>query len=316
MNAPVVSLNSLIERANDLPSLPMAVVDAAETYVLEGAREAAEAGLIEPILIGKRQRIEQLAARLGYALDQLRIVDADSEEAAAETGVQMVLRGEACGLMKGWVHTDVLMHPVLQHLRTHRRVSHVFLAEMPAYPKLLYVTDAAIHIAPDLPQKAAIIQNAVDLARLLGVDRPKVAALSSVEVVKAEIPSTIDAACLSKMAQRRQIRNALVDGPLAFDNAISREAAQIKQIDSEVSGNVDIVLAPDLDAGNILAKDLAYLANATLAGIVIGAKVPIVLPSRSDPPKGRLASCAIAVLMFHNLNMSETGNHSSSNDVS
>ncbi|MCX8049638.1 MAG: bifunctional enoyl-CoA hydratase/phosphate acetyltransferase [Methylohalobius sp.] len=201
--------------------------------------------------------------------------------------------------MKGWIHTDVLMHPVLQHLRTGRRVSHVFVAELPSYHKLLYITDAAIHIDPDLKQKAAIVQNAVDLARLLGIERPKVAALSSVEIVKPEIPSSVDAACLSKMAQRRQIQHAIVDGPLAFDNAISKEAARIKHIDSEVAGDVDILLVPDLDAGNILAKDLAYLANATLAGVVVGAKVPIVLPSRSDPPQGRLASCAIAVLMVN-----------------
>ncbi len=275
----------------------MAVVDAGETYVLEGAREAAEAGLIEPVLVGERNRIETLAARIGYDLTGVRIVEAEGEQEAAETGVQLVLDGAVCGLMKGWIHTDVLMHPVLQHLRTGRRVSHVFVAELPTYPKLLYVTDAAINIFPDLPQKAAIVQNAVDLARLLGVERPKVAALSSVEVVKPEIPSTIDTACLSKMAQRRQIRQAVVDGPLAFDNAISKEAARIKQIDSEVSGEVDILLVPDLDAGNILAKDLAYLAKATLAGIVVGAKVPIVLPSRADPPQGRLASCAIAVLV-------------------
>ncbi|MFN3919386.1 MAG: bifunctional enoyl-CoA hydratase/phosphate acetyltransferase [Methylohalobius sp.] len=294
-----VTLDTLIERAKTYPPLPTAVVDAGESYVLQGAWEAAEAKLIKPILIGNQERIEQIARELGYSLQGIAVVPAQGEEEAAAKGVELVLKGEAFGLMKGFVHTDVLMHPVLEHLRTGRRVSHVFLAELPTYPKLLYVTDAAINIAPDLKQKAAIVQNAVDLARLLGVERPKVAALSSVEIVKPEIPSTVDAACLSKMAQRRQIQNAVVDGPLAFDNAISKEAAKIKQIDSEVAGEVDILLAPDLDAGNILAKDLAYLANATLAGIVVGAKVPIVLPSRSDPPKGRLASCAIAVLMFH-----------------
>ncbi len=292
-----VTLDTLIERAKAYPPLPMAVVDAGETYVLQGAWEAAEAGLIKPILVGNQGRIEKIALAIGYSLQGIPIIAADGEEEAAAKGVELVLKGEVFGLMKGWIHTDVLMHPVLAHLRTGRRVSHVFLAELPAYPKLLYVTDAAINIAPDLMQKAAIVQNAVDLARLLGVPLPKVAALSSVEIVKPEIASSVDAACLSKMAHRRQIHHAIVDGPLAFDNAISREAAQIKQIDSEVSGEVDILLAPDLDAGNILAKDLAYLAQATLAGIVIGAKVPIVLPSRSDPPRGRLASCAIAVLM-------------------
>jgi len=173
------------------------------------------------------------------------------------------------------------------------------VVELASYHKLLFVTDAAINIAPDLTTKAAIVQNAVDLAKLLGISRPKVAALSAIEVVKPAIASTIDAACLSKMAQRGQIRHAVVDGPLAFDNAISKDAAKIKQIDSEVAGDVDILLTPDLTAGNILAKDLEYLADATMAGIVIGARVPIVLPSRSDPPQARLVSAAIAVLVHH-----------------
>lgn len=294
-----MKLEALIERAQTYPPLPTAVVDAGETYVLEGAREAAEAGLIRPVLIGEPEQIEAICGRIGYGLDGVPIVAASGEEEVAAKGVELVLKGEVFALMKGWIHTDVLMHPVLQHLRTGRRVSHVFVAELPSYHKLLYITDAAIHIDPDLKQKAAIVQNAVDLARLLGIERPKVAALSSVEIVKPEIPSSVDAACLSKMAQRRQIQHAIVDGPLAFDNAISKEAARIKHIDSEVAGDVDILLVPDLDAGNILAKDLAYLANATLAGVVVGAKVPIVLPSRSDPPQGRLASCAIAVLMVN-----------------
>ncbi len=294
-----ITLDSLTERAKAYPPLPIAVVDAAETYVLQGAWEAAQAGLIRPVLVGDQTKIEKLAQELAFSLQGVTVIAAEGEEEAAAKGVELVLKGEVCGLMKGWIHTDVLMHPVLTHLRTARRVSHVFVAELLTYPKLLYITDAAINIAPDLKHKAAIVQNAVDLARLLGVSLPKVAALSSVEIVKPEIPSSVDAACLSKMAQRRQIRHAIVDGPLAFDNAISKEAARIKGIDSEVAGEVDILLAPDLDAGNILAKDLAYLAKATLAGIVIGAKVPIVLPSRSDPPKGRLASCAIAQLMWH-----------------
>ncbi len=298
MHKDAIDLESLIQRAKSHPPLPVAVVDAGETYVLEGAWEAAEHGLIEPVLIGDKAEIQQVIADTGHTdWNQFPIAEAHSEQEAAEKGVQLVLEGKVRGLMKGWIHTDVLMHPVLAHLRTSRWVSHVFLGEMPTYHKLLYVTDAAINIAPDLMQKAAIIQNAVDLARLLGVERPKVAALSAVEVVKPQIPSTVDAACLSKMAQRKQIKHAIVDGPLAFDNAISRKAAEIKQIDSEVSGDVDVLLTPDLNSGNILAKDLAYLANATLAGIVLGTKVPIVLPSRSDPPKSRLASCAIAVLL-------------------
>ncbi|GAB6067795.1 hypothetical protein JCM13664_11140 [Methylothermus subterraneus] len=235
-----ITLDSLIARARTHPPLPMAVVDAAETYVLQGAWEAAQTGLIVPILVGNPSRIAALARELGYDLQGVPIVAAEGEEDAAQKGVEQVLSGKALGLMKGWVHTDVLMHPVLAHLRTERRVSHVFLAELPTYPKLLYVTDAAIHIAPDLKQKAAIVQNAVDLAHLLGVSQPKVAALSSVEIVKPEIPSSIDAACLSKMAQQGQIQGAIVDGPLAFDNAISKDAARIKGIASEVAGEVDI----------------------------------------------------------------------------
>ncbi|OYV49617.1 MAG: hypothetical protein B7X10_01785 [Burkholderiales bacterium 21-58-4] len=214
-------------------------------------------------------------------------------------GVRQVLEGKASALMKGWIHTDVLMHPVLRDLRAGRRVSHVFVVELATYHKLLFVTDAAINITPDLAAKASIVQNAVDLARLFGIEKPKVAALSAVEEVKPAIFSTIDAACLSKMAERGQIRHAVVDGPLAFDNAISREAALTKNIESEVSGDVDILLSPDLDSGNILAKDLEYLAGATMGGIVIGARVPIMLPSRSDPPAARLVSAAIASLVHH-----------------
>ncbi|MGA9667150.1 MAG: phosphate acyltransferase [Gallionella sp.] len=194
--------------------------------------------------------------------------------------MQLVLEGKAAALVKGWIHTDELMRPMLRQLRTARRVSHVFIADLPSYHKLLYVTDAAINIAPDLATKAAILQNAIDL-------------------VKPSIPSTLNAACLSKMAQRVQITNAEVDGPLAFDNAISRDAATVKQINSTVAGDVDIVVAPDLDAGNILAKNLEYLAGATLAGIVIGARVPLMLTSRSDPPASRLISAAVAVLVHH-----------------
>jgi len=191
------------------------------------------------------------------------------------------------------------MHPVLTALKKGQRVSHVFVADLPSYSKLLFITDAAINITPGLMEKAAIVQNAVDLARLLDIKQPKVAALSAVEVVKPAITSTIDAACLSKMADRGQIRHAIIDGPLAFDNAISAEAAGVKHITSPVAGDVDILLAPDLNAANILAKDLEYLAGATLAGIVVGTTVPIMLPSRSDPPLARLAAAALAVIM-HN----------------
>jgi phosphotransacetylase len=292
-------MRKIMDLAHSLASIPVAVVDAAEEHVLAGAHEAAQAGLIEPVLIGKRQDIEPLSEKLGFARNTYPIIEAKSDAEAAEQGVQRAVDGQAAALMKGWIHTDVLMHPVLARLRTARRVSHVFVVELASYHKLLFVTDAAINIAPDLMTKAAIVQNAVDLARLLGIEEPKVAALSAVEVVKPAIASTIDAACLSKMAERGQIRHAVVDGPLAFDNAISRDAARTKHIDSAVAGEVDILLAPDLAAGNILAKDLEYLAAATMAGIVVGARVPIVLPSRSDPPAARLASAAIAVLVHH-----------------
>lgn len=292
-------LQDLVERARAYPPLRIAVVNAEEAHVLQGMLEARDEGLAVPILIGDADGIRRRCAKLGFDLDGTDIVDAGSEAAAVEQGIALVERGDAQALAKGWIHTDALMHPVLEHLRIGKRVSHVFVCELPTYPKLLFITDAAINIAPDLATKAQILQNAVDLARLLGVKRPKAAALSAVEVVKPAIASTIDAACLSKMAERGQIRHAIVDGPLAFDNAISAEAARIKHIHSPVSGEVDILLAPDLNAANILAKDLEYLAGATLAGIVIGARVPILLPSRSDPPEARLIATALAVLIHH-----------------
>jgi len=290
-------LAAILEQARKHPALQVAVVDAQEEHVLAGVVEASDHGLIEPVLLGPRAQIEVVCRQLGCPADRFPILDMAPAEQAAEAGVQLVLEGKASALIKGWIHTDELMRPVLRQLRTARRVSHVFIADLPSYHKLLFITDAAINIAPDLATKAAILQNAIDLARILGVDRPKAAALSAIELVKPSIPSTLDAACLSKMAQRGQISHAEVDGPLAFDNAISHDAARIKQINSTVAGDVDIVLAPDLDAGNILAKDLEYLAGATLAGIVIGARVPLMLTSRSDPPAARLVSAAIAVLL-------------------
>lgn len=292
-------MREIVERARRLPPIPVAVVDAAEEHVVIGACEATRAGLIQPVMIGNRHEIEEALKAQGLQMDACTIVDAASEFDAAEIGIKKVLAGEAAALMKGWIHTDVLMHPVLAHLRTARRISHVFVVELASYPKLLFVTDAAINIAPDLMTKAAIVQNAVDLARLFGIERPKVAALSAVEEIKPAIASTIDAACLSKMAERGQIRHAIVDGPLAFDNAISKEAALTKKIESEVAGDVDILLVPELNSGNILAKDLEYLAGATMGGVVVGASVPIMLPSRSDPPQARLVSAAIASLIHH-----------------
>jgi len=288
---------AILEQACGHAPLPVAVVDAQEAHVLVGVIEASDHGLIEPLLVGPRAAIETVCRQLDCPTDRFEILDVPPAAQAAEAGVQQVLEGRAAALVKGWIHTDEMMRPVLRHLRTGRRISHVFVADLPSYHKLLFITDAAINIAPDLATKAAILQNAVDLARIIGVATPKVAALSAVELVKPTIPSTLDAACLSKMAQRGQIAHAEVDGPLAFDNAISRAAADVKQINSPVAGEVDIVLAPDLDAGNILAKDLEYLAGATLAGIVIGAKVPVMLTSRFDPSATRLISAAIAVLL-------------------
>jgi len=290
-------LQELIKQAQALPAVNVAVVDAGEEHVLRGAFEAADAGLINPILVGQKEKIDSLCQQLGYSSQRFTLIEAGSEQEAAQKGIELVQTGQAQALAKGWIHTDALMRPVLKYLRTERRVSHVFVADLPAYHKLLFITDAAINIEPDLMTKAAIVQNAVDLAQILGVRQPKVAALSAVEVVKPAIQSTCDAACLSKMAQRGQITNAIVDGPLAFDNAISRHAAEIKRINSDVSGDVDILLAPDLPAGNILAKDLDYLANATLAGIVIGAQAPVILTSRSDGEVARIASAAICSLV-------------------
>jgi phosphotransacetylase len=226
-------------------------------------------------------------------------------EAMAEKGVELIENGDAKALMKGHIHTDAFLHPILaHHLQGKNRISHVFLADLKTYPKLLYITDAAINISPDLPAKMHIVQNAIDMARLMGVEEPKVAALSAVEVVNPAIPSTIDAACLAKMAERGQITGGIVDGPLAFDNAISAESAEVKGINSRVSGDVDILMVPDLVSGNILGKDLEYLAGAQMAGFVVGTKVPVILTSRADPPRARMISCAVAALMNHRMDHS------------
>ena len=224
----------------------------------------------------------------------------ETNRAAAAAAVELVRQSKADVLMKGYLHTDEMLRAILRQgagLRTDRLLSHVFVLEVPTYHKLLLITDAAININPDIAQKAAIAQNAVDLARGLGVERPKVAALSSIETINPSIPSTVHAACLSKMAERGQIKGAVVDGPLAFDNAISAEAAHDKGIVSPVSGDVDVVVVPDLDAGNILSKNLEYLASAKMAGIVMGATAPVVLTSRSDPPRARVYSLALATLL-------------------
>jgi phosphotransacetylase len=295
---PIRSFDGLLEACGSIPPLTVAVVGATDVSVLEGVCEAVEAGLIAPTLVGP-------AAEVAAAVDQVPqcrdfpVVDARTEDESCTTGVQLVLDQSVQGIVKGHVHTNTFMRPVLAKLRTERRVSHVFVIELPTYHKLLHVTDAAVNIGPGLTTKAAITRNAIRLVTTMGTDLPKVAALSSIETVNPAIPSTIDAACLSKMAERGQIPGALVDGPLAFDGAISAESARIKGIDSPVAGDVDIVVVPDIDAGNILVKDLEYLANATIAGIVLGAAAPVVLTSRADPPRSRLLSCALAAYVAH-----------------
>ena len=267
-----------------------------------GAMEAAQKGLITPILVGPAAKIAEVAKSEGIDLGAVRIVDAPHSHASAARAVELVRQGEAELLMKGSLHTDELLGAVVARetgLRTGRRLSHVFIMDVPTYHKVLIVTDAAINIAPSLEDKVDICQNAIDLAVSLGVARPKVAILAAVETVTSKMPATIDAASLCKMAERGQIKGGLLDGPLAFDNAISKDAARVKGIASEVAGDPDILLAPDLEAGNILAKQLTFLANADSAGLVLGARVPIILTSRADSVRSRIASCAVAMLAAH-----------------
>jgi phosphate butyryltransferase len=293
-------LQELVDLAQENPPTHVAVAAAAHKLVLQSVQRAVNLGLIVPLLVGREEDIRREAEAIGWGLHDEQIVSTPTNKAAAAEAVKLVRQGEAQVLMKGYLHTDEMLHAVLQQgsgLRTDRLLSHVFVLEVPTYHKLLLITDAAININPEIAKKAAITQNAVDLARKLGVEQPKVAALSSVETINPNIPSTVHAACLSKMAERGQIKGAIVDGPLAFDNAISAEAAQDKGIVSPVSGDVDVVVVPDLDAGNILSKNLEYLASAKVAGIVMGAAAPVVLTSRSDPPRARVYSLALAGLL-------------------
>jgi phosphate acetyltransferase len=292
----------LLERCAPLEPVPTAVAHPCEASALAGALEAGEKGLITPILVGPEAKIREVAAAAGLSLGTTRIVDAVHSHDAAAKAVALVRSGEAELLMKGSLHTDELLGAVVARetgLRTGRRISHVFVMDVPTYHKVLLVTDAAINIAPALDDKVDICQNAIDLARALGLERPKVAILAAVETVNSKMPSTIDAACLCKMADRGQITGGVLDGPLAFDNAISVEAARTKGIRSEVAGDPDILLVPDLEAGTILAKQLSFLANADSAGLVLGARVPIILTSRADSVRSRIASCGVAVLAAH-----------------
>ncbi len=290
--------DALVSRARTLPPLSVAIVDAGERTVLEGAALLIAEKIATPVLIGDPVRIRTIAGEVGLPAG-ITVIPAHSVEESAREGVRLVAEGQVQALMKGHLHSDTFLHPVLEGLRKRIRLSHVFLAELSSYDRLLYITDAAMNISPDLEAKAEILQNAIDMAHALGNPEPKVAVLSAIETVNPRIASTIDAACLAKMADRRQITGAVVDGPLAFDNAISREAARTKDLGSPVSGCAEILLVPDLVSGNILAKDLEYLAGATMAGVILGARVPVILTSRSDPPRSRFLSACLATLLFH-----------------
>ena len=288
--------------AKTLPAATTAVAHPCDEAALTGAMEAAEAGLIVPILVGPKTKITELAAKLGLSLKGVEIVDAPHSQAAAAKAVELVRAGRAEVLMKGSLHSDELLAEVTKRetgLRTGRRVSHVFIMDVPDHPQTLFITDAAVNIFPDLMAKRDIVQNAIDLFTGLGLGVPKVAILSAVETVTVSIPSTIEAAALCKMADRGQITGGILDGPLAFDNAISPEAARIKGIKSEVAGEANILVVPDLEAGNMLAKNLSFLSKADAAGIVLGARVPVVLTSRADNVRTRMASCAVAVAFAH-----------------
>jgi phosphate acetyltransferase len=299
----------LIERTKGLPAIDMAVVYPCHRESLGGALSAAAAGLIRPVLIGPRQRIEAAARELGADISCYPLIDVDHSREAALKAVEFVRAGKVGALMKGSLHTDALMSAVVatdSGLRTDRRISHVFFMDVPAYPKPLLITDAAINIDPDLQAKRDIVQNAIDVALALGVETPKVALLAAVETVDPKMRATVDAASLCKMAERGQIRGGVLDGPLALDNAVSLMAAKTKGIVSAVAGNADILVVPDLESGNILAKQLEYLADAAGAGIVVGARVPIVLTSRADPAPVRVASCAMALLVARKANSAGT----------
>jgi phosphate acetyltransferase len=285
--------------AREVTAVATAVAHPCDETSLKGASEAAAAGMIRPIFVGPERKIREIAEKLKVDLKGFEVVDVPHSHAAAAKAVELVRSGKAELLMKGSLHTDELLAEITRRetgLRTERRISHVFIMDVPTYPKTLFITDAAVNIFPDLEAKRDIVQNAVDLHNGLGLGAPKVAILSAVETVTPKIPSTIDAAALCKMADRGQITGAELDGPLAFDNAISPEAARIKGIRSAVAGQAQILIVPDLEAGNMLAKNLTFLSNADAAGIVLGARVPIILTSRADDVRTRMASCAVAAL--------------------
>ena len=295
-------LRRLLEHVRPLGALRVAVVHPCDALSLAGALDARDAGLIEPVLVAPRARLMAVAEENGFDITGIAIEDVPHSHAAAARAVELVTLGQVQALMKGSLHTDELMTAVVASqggLRTKRRVSHCYLMQTPAYPRPFIITDAAINIAPTLEHKADIVRNAIDLAHAIGVAEPRVAILAAVETVNAAMPATLDAAALCKMADRGQITGGLLDGPLAFDNAVSIAAARTKGIVSEVAGRADILVVPDLESGNMLAKQLEFLGDAATAGIVLGARVPIVLTSRADARDTRLASCAVAVLLAH-----------------
>lgn len=298
---PQARFRALLALGAHLPALPCAVVHPCDAGALAGALDAARLGLLLPVLVGPEAKIRSLADAAGLDLHGARIVHMPHSHAAAEHAAALAASGEVRSLMKGSLHSDEMLSAVLAHkaLRTGRRMSHVFRFDVPLYNKPLLITDAALNIRPSLMEKRDIVQNAIDFARILGVEQPRVAILSAVETVTPNIPSTLDAAALCKMADRGQIKGGLLDGPLAFDNAISVEAARIKQITSEVAGLADVLSVPDLESGNMLAKQLEYLAGATGSGIVLGARVPIALTSRADGPMARASSALLALLVAH-----------------
>jgi phosphate acetyltransferase len=292
----------LIARAKQVPAATTIVVHPCEETALRGPVEAAQAGIIKPILVGPAAKIKAIAREHRLVIDRFEIVDVPHSDAAAAKAVELIHESKGELLMKGSLHTDELMREVTSSktgLRTARRISHVFILDVPTYAETLFITDAAINIFPDLDAKRDIVQNVIDLFTQVGLGTPRVAILSAVETVTAKIPSTIDAAALCKMAERGQITGGVLDGPLAFDNAIDLEAAKIKGLKSAVAGRAQILVVPDLEAGNMLAKNLTFLAKADAAGIVLGARVPIILTSRADSVRSRMASCAAAVLYAH-----------------
>jgi len=294
--------HKFLQRCKSLPAITTAVCWPLTDVALRGAVEAAAEGLIEPTLIGDEAEMRVLAAKSGIDITPFPILNADSESKAAELSVAMCRSGNAQAMMKGSLHTDELMKVAMARdtgLRTSRRISHVFVMDTPAYARTLLITDAAINIKPEFEDKIHIVQNAIDLAHALGIPEPKVALLSAIETVNPKIPSTMEAAALCKMADRGQITGGILDGPLAFDTAVSVNAAKIKHLVSPVTGQADILVVPDLESGNMLAKQLEYLGGAQLAGIVLGARVPVILTSRADSAETRLTSCAVAVLLHY-----------------